>query len=42
MHGLLAITTVLFLCFLPLEPVDGRLGDAGWLVAGMVLASMDG
>jgi diguanylate cyclase (GGDEF)-like protein len=38
LHGMLAITTLLCLGFLPLEPVDGRLGQAGWLVAGLVLA----
>lgn len=39
LHGLLAITTLLFLCFLPLVPVDGRIGAAGWVVAGLVLAA---
>jgi diguanylate cyclase (GGDEF)-like protein len=39
LHGLLAITTVLFVCFLPLEPVDGRIGPAGWAVAALVLAA---
>ena len=38
LHGLLAISTALCLGFLPLEPVDDRLGRAGWLVAGLVLA----
>jgi diguanylate cyclase (GGDEF)-like protein len=39
LHGMLALTTVLCLGFLPLEPVDGRLGDVGWMVAGLVLAA---
>jgi diguanylate cyclase (GGDEF)-like protein len=39
LQGLLAITTILFVCFLPLEPVDGRIGAAGWAVAGLVLAA---
>ena len=38
LHGLLAISTALCLGFLPLEPVDDRLGRAGWLVAALVLA----
>ena len=39
LHGLLAITTILFVCFLPLEPVGERIGAAGWAVAGAVLAA---
>ena len=39
LQGLLAITTLLCACFLPLEPVDGRMGAAGWVVAGLVLAA---
>ena len=38
LHGLLALSTVLCLGFLPLEPVDGRFEGVGWLVAGLVLA----
>jgi diguanylate cyclase (GGDEF)-like protein len=39
LQGLLLITTLLCACFLPLEPVDGRMGTAGWVVAGLVLAA---
>ncbi|MBN1529164.1 MAG: GGDEF domain-containing protein [Thermoleophilaceae bacterium] len=39
LHGLLAITALLCVCFLPLEPVDGRIGSAGWVVAALVLAA---
>ena len=39
LHGILILSAVLCLAFLPLEPVDGRLGDTGWAVAGLVLAT---
>ena len=35
------LTTVLCVGFLPLEPVDGTLGDAGWAVAGAGAGSLD-
>jgi len=41
--ALLGLSALLALLFLPLEPVDGEIGDAGWLVAGaLILAGLPG
>ncbi|HEU0023281.1 MAG TPA: GGDEF domain-containing protein [Thermoleophilaceae bacterium] len=37
--GLLGLSTLLCAGFLPLEPVDGRLGAAGWIAAGALVAA---
>jgi diguanylate cyclase (GGDEF)-like protein len=36
--ALLGLSTLLALCFLPLEPPDEELGDAGWAIAAALVA----
>jgi hypothetical protein len=41
--GLLGLCGLLTLAFLPFEPVDDQIGDAGWaLAAGLGIAAMAG
>jgi diguanylate cyclase (GGDEF)-like protein len=43
MAALMALTALLSLAFLPIEPVDDQIGWAGWLVAaGFILAGLGG
>jgi hypothetical protein len=37
--ALLGLSTLLALCFLPLEPPDGEFGWAGWLLAAALLVT---